>query len=406
MMMMRLSGLISLPCFRPHSGFRCRRLPAILPRQYQDGLGGAARRGLFTSTAARAVLQASADNVGSTLSGNKLGSDNTINSNNTVNLFSMTLPAIDVSSLRIAREKFRILRDPFTFKCDVVPEGKEKAWLDNVMESMKDSLSDKEKAELNQILVCTSSMKRDIDDQLGVAAANEAKHAGRVWRFVMIQMKKAEGGKGTHVLITCYEVHFQPKASGGQAIDLHEHKAMRDWMIDEYGKRLADRPEVHLQLGQRVNSDESVQSAWQTESWHDRLKTTGRKWYFLLIHLILFWHQEDVLKTFSGAANEFIKAMSNRSGPLRALHGTLVNEGKSFLSLLGTRANGNHSEDFESNQPMANKCNQPKGTDGKCSMAHKSSQPDSNRPMANTNGHAQGTEDSTSNHPEGAKWKA
>ena len=276
-----------------------------------------------------------------------------------------------------------------------MPEGEEKAWLDNVMESLKDSLRDSGKAELNQILVCTSSIRREIDDQLGVAAANDAEHAGRVWRFGPIQMKKAEGGKGTHVLIALYEVHFEPKASGGQAIDLHEHKAMRDWMIDEYGKRLADRPEIHLQLGQRVNSDESVRSAWQPESWHDRLKTTGRKWYFWLIHLILFWHQEDVLKTFSDAANEFINAMSNRSAPLWALHGTLVNKGKSFLSFLGTLANGNHSEDFESNQPMANKCNQPEGTDGKCSMVHKSSQPDSNWPIANT-----------SNHPEGAKWKA
>ena len=106
MMMIRLSGLIRLPCFRPRSSFGCLRLSAILPRQYQDGLGGATRRGLFTSTAGKAVLQASADNVGSTLSGNKLGSDNT------VNLFNLTLPAIDVSSLRIAREKFRHPQGP------------------------------------------------------------------------------------------------------------------------------------------------------------------------------------------------------------------------------------------------------------------------------------------------------
>ena len=46
-------------------------------------------------------------------------------------------------------------------------------------------------------------------------------------------------------------------------------------MTDEVRKRLEDRPEIHILLGRRADSDDN-QSVWQPRSWPDRLKTTGR----------------------------------------------------------------------------------------------------------------------------------
>ena len=151
---------------------------------------------------------------------------------------------------------------------------------------LKEVLRDGEKEELKQILVCTSAMRREIDDQFG--ATNDAGSTCRVWRFGFIEMKKPEGARETHVLITLYEVHFEPKAGEGQAIDLHEHKAMRDWMVDEARKRLEDRPEIHIQLGQRVDSDQTG-TAWQPQSWQDKCKTAGLGSYLLLVHVMLVW---------------------------------------------------------------------------------------------------------------------
>ena len=177
---MRLASVTSVRCFRSHSSCRFVRLLAIAPPRHGPiCVGEIARRWLFSSAVATASLQASADNVGSNLSGNKVGSDNTVNT--TVNLFNVSLPSIDVSSLHIAREKFRILKDPFTIEHDVVPEGAEEEYLSNITESLKHVLTEGEKFALKQVLVCKSSIRREIDDQS--FAPNDAGRTCRVWRF-------------------------------------------------------------------------------------------------------------------------------------------------------------------------------------------------------------------------------
>ena len=141
----------------------------------------------------------------------------------------------------------------------------------------------------------------------------------------------------THVLIALYEVHFEPKEGDGQALDMHEHKAMRDWMIDEVHRRLEDRPEIHIQFGGRVGSD--------PQSWQDRCRTMARRSYLCFVHIVLAFCLVYVIITGDKARD-----CARKCRDLIKWKKSLVELFQELLSAAKCLAKANHELDSENDK--------------------------------------------------------